>query len=39
MCPTSSSSQHHARSFVVAVDVVHKVLASQSPESKDTIDF
>lgn len=39
MCPTSSSSQHHARSFVVAVDVVHKILASQSPESNDTIDF
>lgn len=29
--PTSSSSQHHARSFVVAVDVVHKILAGQNP--------
>lgn len=29
--PTSSSSQHHARSFVVAVDVVHKILAGQTP--------
>lgn len=39
MCPTSSSSQHHASSSVVAVDVVHKILASQSPESEDTFDF
>lgn len=29
--PTSSSSQHHARSFVVAVNVVHKILAGQNP--------
>lgn len=36
---TSSSSQHYARSFVVAVDVVHKILAGQNPESKETLDF
>lgn len=34
---TSSSSQHHTWSFIVAVDIVHQVMTGQSPEKVQSV--